>query len=216
MKTCEYAGVPFTEPRSHPWVDAAGHPDYRYYDLTTTPSHIRSSLEDFQPWSGHAAIEAFYALLEEINQPSSAIESNDCAFTGPHDNDQPAFSKALQCSGRVMVLFRELRRNTVKERIESLKDQLHHELAQLDRGFPWGMIGTTLIPVRYLGLADRSEGQLGWQLMISFWAWGDTVADTMANLGRLFRNLTLALRTVLERSAVASSRVSPVSPSHRS
>lgn len=24
MKTYEYAGVPFTEPRSHPWVDAAG------------------------------------------------------------------------------------------------------------------------------------------------------------------------------------------------
>ena len=203
MKTCEYAGVPFTEPRSHPWVDAAGHPDYRYYDLTATPGHIRSSLEDFRPWSGHAAIDEFYALLEEINQPTSPFESNDCAFTGPHDNDQPAFSQALQCSGRVIVLFRELRQNTVKTEVERLAVQLHHELAGIDRDFPWGMIGTTLIPVRYLMLADRDGGQRGWQLMISFWAWGDTVADTMANLSRLFRNLTLALRTL----AMASSRV---------
>ncbi len=195
MKTCEYAGVPFTEPRSHPWVDAAGHPDFRYYDLTATPAHIRRSLEDFQPWSGHAAIEEFYALLEEINQPTSPFESNDCAFTGPHDNDQPTFPKALQCSGRVMVLFRELRQNTVKEEVERLTTRLHHTLAGIDRDFPWGMIGTTLIPVRYLMLADRGDGQCGWQLMISFWAWGDTVADTMANLRRLFSNLRLALRT---------------------
>ena len=199
MKTCEYAGVPFTEPRSHPWVDAAGHPDYRYYDLTATPGHIRSSLEDFRPWSGHAAIDEFYALLEEINQPTSPFESNDCAFTGPHEGDQPMGPAAFQCSGRVMVLFRELRQNTAKSRVERLKDQLHIELAGLDPDFPRAMIGTTLIPVRYLMLPD--DEQLGWQLMISFWAWGDTVADTMTTLSRLFRNLALALRTLSARAA---------------
>ena len=94
-----------------------------------------------------------------------------------------------------MVLFRELRQNTVKAEVERLAAQLHHELAGIDRDFPWGMIGTTLIPVRYLMLADRDGGQRGWQVMISFWAWGDTVADTMANLSRLFSNLRLALRT---------------------
>ena len=206
MKTCEYAGVPFTEPRSHPWVDAAGHPECRYYDLTATPAHIRRSLEDFQPWSGHAAIDEFYALLEEINQPTSAFESNDCAFTGPHDNDQPAFAQALQCSGRVMVLFRELRQNTVKAEVERLTAQLHHALAGIDRDFPWGLIGTTLIPVRYLMLADRGDGQRGWQLMISFWAWGDTVAGTMANLSRLFRNLALALRTAGTSTTVCDAK----------
>ncbi|MEQ1897105.1 MAG: hypothetical protein ABL971_06920 [Vicinamibacterales bacterium] len=198
MKTCEYAGVPFTEPRSHPWVDVAGNPDCRYYDLTATPSHIRSSLEDFQHWSGYAAIEDFYRLLEELNQPTSALESNDCAFTGPHKSDQPMGAAALQgafeCSGRVMVLFRELRQNTANARVEGLKDQLHHALAELDPDFPRAMIGTTLIPVRYLMLPV--DEQHGWQLMISFWAWGDTVADTMANLKRLVKNLALALRTI--------------------
>lgn len=201
MKTCEYAGPPFTEPRSHPWVDGAGNPECRYYDLTATPAHIRNSLEDFQPWSSYPATEDFYRLLEQINRATSALESNDCAFTGPHERDQTMGPEAFECSGRVMVLFRELRQNTPKARVERLKDQLHHELAALDRDFPRAMIGTTLIPVRYLGLPDHNDEQLGWQLMISFWAWGDSVADTMTTLSRLFRTLSLALLTLSARAA---------------
>ncbi len=200
MRTCEYAGAPFTQPRSHPWVDSADDPACRYYDLTETPALIRSALEDFRPWSSHAAIDGFYSLLEQLNQPGSVFESNDCAFAGPHENDQPQYAAALQCSGRVMVLFRDLRLNTVAGRVEHLKNQLHHELAELDPDFPRALIGTTLIPVRYLALAD-GDAQLGWQLMISFWAWGDTVTDTMATLDRLFGNLTLALRHQSVRGA---------------
>jgi hypothetical protein len=37
MMTCEYAGEPLTEPRSHPWTYVLGMPDCRYYDLTTSP-----------------------------------------------------------------------------------------------------------------------------------------------------------------------------------
>lgn len=195
MHTCEYAGAPFTEPRSHPWVDVAGDPDCRYYDLTEHPALIRTALEDFRPWSRYAAIDAFYTLLEELNQPGSVFESNDCAFTGPHENDLPQYRAALQCSGRVMVLFRELRQNTMEGRVEHLKNQLHHELALLDPALPMAMIGTTLIPVRYRALTGSDE-QLGWQLMVSFWAWGDTVADTMTTLGRLFANLSGALRNL--------------------
>jgi len=66
MKTCEYAGDPFTEPRSHPWVDAVNGADCRYYDLTASPALIRSALEDFKPWAQYAAIETFYALLERL------------------------------------------------------------------------------------------------------------------------------------------------------
>jgi len=193
VNSCEYAGAPFTEPRSHPWMDVAGHPECRYYDLTASPALIRRSLEDFQPWSSYPATEAFYVLLEQLNLPGSAFESNDCAFTGPHENDQPMYPAALQCSGRVMVLFRDLRQNTTLARVEHLKDALHRELAAIDPGFTGALIGTTLIPVRYLALPDGDGTQLGWQLMISFWAWGDTVAETMSTLGRLFANLTLAL-----------------------
>jgi hypothetical protein len=189
MKTCEYAGAPFEEARSHPWTDATGNPDFRYYDLTATPALIRTSLEDFLPWSHYAAIEDFYLLLESLNRPRSTFVSNDSAFSGPSANDPSTIAKAFQCSGRVMLLYRELERNTLPGSIERLKNQLHHELVPLDPGFEWGVIGTTLVPARYLALSN----QLGSQLMISFWTWGDTEADTMNNLKRLFESLSRAL-----------------------
>jgi hypothetical protein len=193
MQTCEYAGDPFTAPRSHPWLDAVGNPDARYYDLTAFPALIRSSLEDFRPWARYAAIESFYALLERINHQRSVFESNDCEFTGPHAIEQSASAKAWECSGRLMILFRALARNTAVGSVERLKNALHGELIALDPLFELGMIGTTLIPVRYLGFPHESE-QLGSQLAISFWAWGSSEAQTMLNLARLFKNLSHALR----------------------
>jgi hypothetical protein len=194
LKTCEYAGEPFAVTRSHPWVGAASDKASRYYDLTTTPAHIRSSLEDFVPWGRYAAVEAFYVLLERINHSKSLLESNDCAFTGPHPSESLATQKALECSGRVMVLFRDLERNTALGQIETLKNELHVALAKLDPNFRSGVVGTTIVPVRYLALPEANDQQLGAQLMISFWAWGNSEDENMQNLSRLLRNLTNALR----------------------
>jgi hypothetical protein len=134
------------------------------------------------------------------------FESNDCAFSGPEANGQSAIPNAFQCSGRVMVLFRALERNVLPGSIEQLKNQLHHELIALDPRFEWGVIGTTLVPTRYLGLADRGDNQLGCQLMISFWAWGDSEAETMANLRRLLKNLSRALSNLMKSCSFPSDR----------
>ncbi|MGO9711306.1 MAG: hypothetical protein ACLQBL_20760 [Polyangiaceae bacterium] len=197
MKTCEYDGAPFTEPRSHPWTDSASCADYRYVDLKADPSQIRTSLEDFVPWGHHAAIDDFYALVEWVNGPRSTLESNDCAFTGPHANESPSFAKALQCSGRIMVLFSALARNLSRPGIESFKDSLHHRLGEIDAAFSWGIIGTTILPVRYVTLPGPAKQQLGYQLMISFWAWGSREEELMTNLGRVLRNLSQALQRVV-------------------
>ena len=173
MKTYEYEGTPFADRRSHPWTDQTDSPECRYYDLTLSPEHIRTSLEDFSPWNQYAAVEEFYVLLTRLSHPTSVLESNDCQFTGPSSNDNPAFEAVLECSGRVMVLFRELERNTARGQIERLTTQLHRQLAVLDAGLDWGVIGTTVVPVRYLALAPGE--QLGSQLMISFWAWGTPI-----------------------------------------
>jgi hypothetical protein len=203
MKTYEYAGDVFTQPRSHPWVDTAGSPECRYYDLTSAPEHIRSSLEDFRPWSHYEAIEDFYLLLTALNHPKSILETNDCVFTGPETNENPGFRKSLQCTGRVLVLFRNLKRNTVQGEIEWLTNQLHLHLANLDPDFGWGVVGTTVVPVRYLALAESNGQQLGSQLMISFWAWGNSEAETMLNLGRLMKNLSQSLRHVSTLATVS-------------
>jgi hypothetical protein len=145
------------------------------------------------PWRRYSAIERFYELIIQINAPGSVLESNDCAFTGPATNEQPAFNKALQCSGRVMVLYRSLERNTAGGQIERLKNQLHLRLLRIDPKFRWGMIGTSIIPVRYLALPEAHNQQAGTQLMISFWTWGDTETESMKNLGRLLTNLARGL-----------------------
>lgn len=201
MKTYEYAEDPNPEPRSHPWVDAVGNPNARYYDLKRQPERIRSSLEDFRPWQRYSAVEDFYQLLERINHLQSALESNDCAFIGPEHNEDVSIQKALQCSGRLMILFRALTRNTAGSDVEWLKDQLHIELAELDPEFNCGVVGTNIVPVRYLELPEADSQQLGSQLMICFWSWGDSEAETMLNLARLMKNLSRALRRVSTRLA---------------
>src|SRR5689334_3938532 len=128
MKTCEWAGASL-ERRSHPWTDAAGDAAYRYYDLTAEPAHIRTSLEDLRGFEKYAAVEAFYTLLERLNHPKSSLESNDCAFNGPAENEDRSVQKAMQCSGRLMVLFRSLARNTDAARVDALKNRLHLDLA---------------------------------------------------------------------------------------
>jgi hypothetical protein len=196
MKTCEYAGAPVSAPRSHPWSDTPGAAGSRYFDLTASPERIRTSLEDFKPWSHYPAIEAFYTLLERLNHKGSVLESNDCAFEGPRPNANRSVPKALECSGRVMVLFRALARNTEEGSIAWLKNQLHLALGGLDPNFQSGMVGTTIVPVRYLPLPEANGQQLGAELMISFWAWGNSEEENMQNLGRLLKNLSQALRRV--------------------
>lgn len=194
MKTCEYAGEPLTEPRAHPWSDSVANAEYRYHDLKAMPALIRTSLEDFVPWGRYGAVEQLYSLLEWLNGPGSPFESNDCAFIAPHANDAPSVPRSLTCSGRVMLLYRDLPLNVSQPAVRWFKHALHHALGALEPELEWGLVGTTLVPVRYLALPRHR--QLGQQLMVSFWAWGSTEADLMGNLERVLTGLFAALRQV--------------------
>jgi hypothetical protein len=196
MLTSEYDGVPLSERRSHPWRDARANSAFRYYDFISRPALIRTSLEDFLPWVQYPAIERFFTLLEWLNGGASPFESNDCEFTGPGANEHASIAKLQQCSGRVMVLFRTLGRNTVAGEIEQLSASLHRELAELDPDFRYGMIGTTRVPVRYLALQGAKQPYLGAELMVSFWTWGNDESETFLNLERLVHNLHVGLSRV--------------------
>ncbi len=198
MKTCEYGGVPFVTARAHPWTDAISNSTFRYYDFKKEPARIRTSLEDFLPWKDEPAIDRFFGLLEALNGPRSRLESNDCAFSGPSPNESPSIEKAMQCTGRVMVLFRDLTRNLSAPDVSALKNSLHEELGPLDPQLDWAMIGTTLVPVDYVTLPVHHDLRLGQQLMISFWAWGSSKAEVMKNLDRLMKNLTTAFARINE------------------
>ena len=180
--------------RSHPWSGSLSDDAHRYLDLRRSPGLIRSALEDLRGWKNQAELETFYQLLELINGPDSTLETNDCAFNGPTPNEHAGFDKALQCSGRLMLLFRELPLNTSTARVHAFTEAFARALSVKDPGFAWGVVGATIVPVRFTTLPGTPDAQLGSQLMLSFWAWGDDQAETMAHLDRTLTNLSAVLR----------------------
>ncbi len=100
-----------------------------------------------------------------------------------------------------MILYRDLQLNLSSRRIESLNNDLHIRLPLLDLDFELGLVGTTMLPVRYLQLPVAANGQLGQQLMSSFWAWGDSDDEVMNNLARVLRNLAQVIGEVLTEAA---------------
>lgn len=209
MRVYEHSDADSLRPRSHPWIDAESNSTCRYYDFKTRPELIRSSLEDLQPWNAYPAIETFYRLLEWLNGSESILESNDSAFSGAAATAGIPSSKPLQCSGRLMILYRNLVLNTLPEQLHRLTNATAQALSETDPLFEWGAVGATILSARFITLPGTPEHQRGQQLMLSFWAWGETEAETMRHLDRIFHNLTGALQRVTEeirRSTPAASR----------
>jgi hypothetical protein len=173
----------------------------RYHDFKGDLGLIRSSLEDFLPWSRWPAIDTFYKLLEWLNGPDSILESNDSAFQGPAPNGSAQFEKALEATGRLMVLLRDLPRNLSLSNTEWVKGALHRRLAGIDPGLEYGAVGLTVYPAKFVSIPLPDEEQLGSQLMVSFWAWGDSEEEVMGNLDRTLGNIHEALRAVDQEAA---------------
>jgi len=203
VKTCEYAGEVEGLARSHPWSGSSLDDAAQYLDLRAHPHLVRTALEDFVPWSRHMAVERFYGLLEWLNGPSLILESNDCAFSPPERDAgaSPSSDAApIECSGRVMILFRDLDRNLAPGQWPAFVHALHRTLAVADPSFELGVIGTTLVPVAFRDLRGADGGpREGRQLLLSFWAWGHDEDACMANLSRVFANLEAALREASRR-----------------
>ena len=170
---------------------------HRYHDFRREPGLIRSALEDLRGWEHYPATETFYRLIEVLNGTESSLETNDCAFSGPTANESAGFDKALQCSGRLMLLFRDLPLNTDTIRVHSFIDVLARGLAREDEDFQWGVVGVTIVPVWFTTLPGAEEGQLGSQPMLSFWAWGDDEEEVMTNLDRTLADLSSVLRGLM-------------------
>ncbi len=203
MKTCEYAGEVEGLARSHPWSGSSLDDAAQYLDLRAHPDLVRTALEDFAPWSHDRAVERFYGLLEWLNGSTSSLESNDCAFSPPSLDagaSTPSAETDLECSGRVMILFRDLERNLAPRQWPAFALALHRALSIADPSFELGVIGTTLVPVLFRDRpGPNGAPREGRQLLLSFWAWGHDEDACMANLSRVFANLEAALREVSER-----------------
>lgn len=197
MKSYDHSDPRPGPARAHPWSGSSSDPASRYFDFKKNPALIRTSLEDLRPWEAWPAVETFYRLLEWLNGGGSILESNDCAFTGPAANETPQFAKRLEATGRLMILWRDLPLNRSRRRMEKLRAAIHQQLNQTDPDFEWGAVGITLFRAKYLELPPPAQRQLGYQLMLSFWSWGDSEEEVMTNLDRTFRNIWESLREVV-------------------
>jgi hypothetical protein len=189
----KYEGI-----RAFPYKGTSGGADEDYYDFKKNPQLISSVLEDFVPWESHNAIHQFYEMLSWLNGADSPLESSDCALARQlgDNRTKEAFPRQLETSGRLMVLYRDLRLNTSLDHIEWLKKATHFHLNRLDPTFELGAVGLCLTTTSYTQLG----GQLGNELVISFFAFGDDELEVMENLERLFRNLYAALKSVSQES----------------
>ena len=201
IKTYDQADPEPESIRSHPWTVATADSANRYLDFKESPALIRTCLEDFLPWSTWPAVERFYDIVEWLNGPDSILESNDCAFSGPSASATPQFAKTLEATGRLMVLWRTLPLNLVRANTDRLKDVLHRQLNENDTELEFGVVGITVFPVRYITLPEKDGPQLGFQLILSFWAWGDDEPDVMANLERTVSGIGRALHAVADQAA---------------
>lgn len=180
--------------RVHPYLDAEYDERIRYYDFKVNPELIREGLEDFKPWEPQPAIESFYQLLEWISGRDSQLESNDCAFTGPKTNISVNSSKKkMECKGRLMVFFRSLPNNLNADTMKWLLNATGAYIERTDEP-TWqdGIVGLSFMKTAYAAL----NRQIGEELVLRFWAFGDTEQEVFDNLNRLFRNLLTALQGV--------------------
>ncbi len=177
--------------QSHPWTTTTANPAHRYVDLRAFPELIPRVLEDFRPYDGEPAVQAFYRLIGAINGDASLLESNDCAFTGPEPTTTAGVTQRLECSGRIGVLFRDLRRNTDAAAVASFVGDVHARLATVDPTFQGGAVATSSVDVDYRLLPAGARA--GTQTLVWFWAWGDDPAEVFANLERVIAALGVVL-----------------------
>lgn len=196
MKTFTHPDDEMQNARAHPWTLAISDPRHRYYDFKSDPSSIRTVLEDFVALGKNEASEAFYDLVEWINSTNSVLESNDCGCGLPQSNANKAFPKDLGCTARLMILYRHLSLNLSRENVAWLEAAVQHYLSKIDTSFNWAVVGTSVVPATYVTLPVPESEQAGHQLVLRFWAWGNSEAELMSNLARAFRNTAQALAEV--------------------
>ena len=107
-----------------------------------------------------------------------------------------------------MILYRHLPLNTHDGAVEWLAGATRHYLTAIDPLFEWGVVGTTLKSAVFIPLPGSADDQAGSQLLLTFWAWGDTEEEVAENLNRTFRNTHAALKTVCREIAESTAESS--------
>lgn len=174
------------EPRAHPWSRSVSDESHVYVDFKERPDLIAETLEDFRPFKNQEFTQKFFELLEWLNGPKSRFESNDCAFVGACENGDSRFPYAMSCSGRLMIMFRDIEENCQPKSIGWLMDTLKSVISGVNPNFRAGAIGLSRTKAIYKALGNSpTSGAMGEQLMLSFFAYGKDEQRCYQSMQRL-------------------------------
>lgn len=183
----------YRRPRAHPYRGRGDAPGW--IDLRAEPYRVETDLEDLVRYSSWPGVRALQHWLRDLHSEGGAFETNDCAFTGPEPNrrEPPDEGRsALRARGRVMVLLRELGRNTVR-RTDRLVDRFDRALAAADVGTHAERIAVLVAPARVHYLAPDIHGA---QVVLEFRVWGDDDVQLSERLEVLVKAFREAFATV--------------------
>jgi hypothetical protein len=172
--------------RTHPWKYAEHNPSWRYVNFRREPDKIESALEDFRPWAQFPATRRFYELIRWLNGADSLFETNDCAFQ-IRDNCDANQPYKLQADGRLMLFSADLRLSCDPGFAEWLISRLGCYLEQAEPRVHAAAVGLSKASCFF-----KSASAEGEEVVLYFWAWGDTDDSTMKNLERVFERIHMA------------------------
>lgn len=185
------------EPRAHPWSTSVANKCHAYVDFKVHPSRVRSALEDLQPYSEFPFAEKFYSLIEWLNGRVSVLETNDCAFRGAHENADQQFKFERRCSGRLMILYRDVIENAKATSVDWLLESLCRCIGRANPSFVAGAVGLSRMATIYKALGNGpGTGGLGSQVMLSFFAYGKNDARCYESMERVLDVASISLEKV--------------------
>ncbi len=183
--------------RSHPWTHMVENKQFIYIDFKKRPDLIRTSLEDLIPFKKWAFTETFYSLIEWVNSSKSLLESNDCTFTDVEDNPDQQYPFAKKCSGRLMILFRNLPENCQQQSIQWLVNNLLIQVSSIKPGFKTGAICASTSPTCFLSLGDGLDsGGMGYQVTLTFLAYGKNARRCYENMQQVLETAQSSLQRI--------------------
>jgi len=185
--------------RQIPYGHALHDPAGAHYDFIAQPELIPRVLEDFLPFGDEPGVQRFYDLLRWVNGPTSPFESTDCGMRPPSLNPTPDLGEGatVQIFGRVMIVFRNHRRNVDQNLVRMFMTQLAFTLKNIDRGWKRGCIMYAPTDSHFTTLGtEPSADTIGLEVCLNWWAWGDSDDRAFDSLGRLSDNLRTALEAV--------------------
>jgi hypothetical protein len=196
-----FEGMADESRRQHPWTVSSRNSELKYYDFKKQPELVSEVLEDFKAWEHYEAVQHFYDMIRWLNGPNSNLETSDCGFRGPRENDQRAqWPKELVCNGGLFVFFRNVQFNLSDESKEWSKEYLAGQspklykpskylkwlidsslelITQINRQYKWACISVGLRSIVFVEAPVPEDEQLGYQIVYRFWAWGDSEQEVM-------------------------------------